>query len=106
LRIKKAMRKAQNAAGGRPGQALQRRAWPFWPQPEGNGVKTAPTEARDDGQTGCLAKECNDEWRCFHPVRTWDKSCEQALVDGRGPGMVRHCLVDNRRILFRAAHPP
>jgi hypothetical protein len=25
-------------------------------------------EARDDGQTGCLAQECNDEWRCFHPV--------------------------------------
>src|SRR6185369_5660741 len=24
------------------GQASQRGAWPFWPQPEGNGVKTAP----------------------------------------------------------------
>ncbi len=42
LRIKKALRKARNAAGVSPGKASQRRAVPFWPQPEGNGVKTAP----------------------------------------------------------------
>jgi hypothetical protein len=36
LRVKKVMREAQNAAGLAPGKALQRCAWPFWPQPEGN----------------------------------------------------------------------
>jgi hypothetical protein len=37
LRVKKVMRKAQNAAGLTPGKALQHCARPFWPQPEGNG---------------------------------------------------------------------
>ena len=41
--------------GYAPGKASQRRAWPFWPQPEGNGLKTAPLVVALLGQTPGLA---------------------------------------------------
>lgn len=30
-----------------------------------------PGLAHGDGQTGCLAWMCNDEWRCSNPFRIW-----------------------------------
>lgn len=37
------------------------------------GVKTPPIQAHGDGQTRCLAKTCNNEWRliCATPLRMW-----------------------------------
>ena len=68
LRVKKVMRKAQNAAGVGPGKALQRGAW--GPQPEGNAVKTAPLGVALLGQTSSLAVVARLDWRGFHRVRT------------------------------------
>ena len=57
-----------------PGKASQRGAWPFWPQPEGNGVETAPLFVALLGQTSSLAVVARLDWRCFHPIRTWKNS--------------------------------
>jgi len=70
LRVKKAMREAQNAAGLKPGKALQRCAWPFWPQPGGNVVEAAPLLVALLRQTPGLAVVARLDWHCFHHVRT------------------------------------
>ena len=70
LRVKKVMRETQNAAGLEPGKALQRGAWPFWPQPGGNVVKTTPLRVALLRQTPGLAVVARLDWRCFHRVRT------------------------------------
>ncbi|OGP00828.1 MAG: hypothetical protein A2Z93_09680 [Curvibacter sp. GWA2_64_110] len=70
LRIKKVMRKARNAAGVAPGKASQRRAWPFWPQPEGNGEKTAPLVVAFLAQAASLGVVARLDWRGFLLVRT------------------------------------
>jgi hypothetical protein len=80
LRIKKVMRKARNAAGVAPGKASQRRAWLFWPQPEGNGLETAPLVVALLGQTLSLAVVVRLDWRCFQPIRFLEKQCEQARL--------------------------
>ena len=53
-----------------PGQASQRRARPFWPQPEGKGVQAAPLIVARLGQTPSLAVVARLDWRCLHPFRT------------------------------------
>ena len=62
------MRKTQ--PGVSPGQALQRRAWPFWLQPEGKGVETTPLFVTLLGQTPSLTVVPRLDWRCFYPFRT------------------------------------
>jgi hypothetical protein len=74
--------------------------------PSAKGVKTTPIKARDAGQTGCLAWERNDEWRCFHPFPFGlqpKRPCAalQSLAGGH-PGCVfrlAHGLFDLQRIL-------
>lgn len=64
----------ETQAGRRPGEASQRRAWPFWPQPEGNGLHTAPLFVALLGQTSSLAVGARLDWRCVQPIRTWKNS--------------------------------
>ncbi|MES2383892.1 MAG: hypothetical protein V4593_05040 [Pseudomonadota bacterium] len=65
LRVKKVMREAQNAAGLAPGKALQRCAWPFWPQPGGKVVKTTPLVVALLAQPARLSVVARLDWRCF-----------------------------------------
>jgi hypothetical protein len=79
LRVKKVMREAQNAAGLTPGKALQRCAWPFWPQPEGNMVKTAPLVVALLAQPPRLSVVARLDWRCFNHIRTCINSVSRPL---------------------------
>jgi hypothetical protein len=54
---------AKRSRGLPPDQALQRGAGPFWPQPEGKGVKSAPLVVARLGQTPVLAVAARLDWR-------------------------------------------
>ncbi len=53
--------------GCAPGKASQRGAKPFWPQPEGNGDKTAPLGVALLAQTASLGVVTRLDWRGFIP---------------------------------------
>ena len=46
----------------------------FWPQPEGNGLETAPLVVALLGQTPSLADVVRLNWHCFQPIRNWKNS--------------------------------
>src|SRR6185369_9737660 len=59
------------------GQASQRGAWPFWPQPAGNGAKTAPLVVTLLAQAASLGVVARLDWRCFSHVRTCKNSANR-----------------------------
>src|SRR5690606_29426534 len=71
LRIKRPCAGRETQTGRWPGEASQRRAWPFWLQPDGNGLDTAPLVVALPGQTYGLAVVTRPDGRCVQPIRTW-----------------------------------
>src|SRR6266536_6401167 len=71
---KRSCARRETQPGSTPGQASQRGAWPFWPQPEGNGVKTAPLVVTLLAQAASLGVVARLDWRCFNGVRTCKSS--------------------------------
>ena len=67
---KRSCARRETQPGSPPGQASQRGAWPFWPQPEGNGAKTAPLVVTLLAQAASLGVVARLDWRCFSHVRT------------------------------------
>ncbi|MEQ1659173.1 MAG: hypothetical protein ABL896_10385, partial [Hylemonella sp.] len=59
-----------DAAGAIPGKSAQHPAWLFWPQPEGNVVKTVPLVVALLAQAASLGVVARLDWRGFHHVRT------------------------------------
>ena len=55
---KRSCARREAAAGVNPGQVLQRGAWPFWSQPGGNGVQTAPLGVARLGKADALPSPC------------------------------------------------
>jgi hypothetical protein len=52
------------------GQPPQQRDWPFWPQPEGNVLKTAPLVVTLLAKAASLGVVARLDWRGFKYVRT------------------------------------
>src|SRR5438270_11053909 len=63
-------RGAKPKAGSLPGEALQRRAWPFWQQPDGNGWHGAPLFVALLAETPGLRCVGRLDWHPMPAVRT------------------------------------